>query len=398
MPDLVDAPVKSGGSKTFSVADGVSIKARRENDDWGVFDEDWGFRIHDVPKEFRTEKKYQNFVLANKEEREHKLILKSHPFNIVIEPTNVCNLQCPLCSTGVDAKTRKKGVLDLENFKNLINQIKETCLQLALQNWGEPTLVKELPEMIKYASDNGIYTRLSTNFSIKYKDGYIEELMTSGLGILVIDLDGTTQEIYEKYRKNGNLETVLRNTRQVVKIKQEKKLKFPIIQTRMLVMKQNENQIEDFRELSKQLKVDEMELDNIQLNPNTAAKEWLPKNKKFVYETYLKQKKPSPCHWPWSGLTINWDGGVSPCCIVDDQNSDFGNVFEEGMMGLWNNEFYVSSRSEFSQTKNMTKLTICNICKNDTHNPNLFRVGDTFSITMNPKTELRGSKLINIKP
>jgi len=65
-------------------------------------------------------------------------------------------------------------------------------------------------------------------------------------------------------------------------------------------------------------------------------------------------------------------------------------------MGLWNNEFYVSSR--FSQTKSMTKLTICNICKNDTHNPNLFRVGDTFSITMNPKTELRGSKLINIKP
>jgi len=33
MPDLVDAPLKSGGSKTFSVADGVSIKARRENDD-----------------------------------------------------------------------------------------------------------------------------------------------------------------------------------------------------------------------------------------------------------------------------------------------------------------------------------------------------------------------------
>ena len=47
--------VRLGASKTYSVADGVSIKARRENDNWGQFDEDWGFRIHDVPTKFRTE-------------------------------------------------------------------------------------------------------------------------------------------------------------------------------------------------------------------------------------------------------------------------------------------------------------------------------------------------------
>ena len=29
------------------------------------------------------------------------------------------------------------------------------------------------------------------------------------------------------------------------------------------------------------------------------------------------------------------------------------------------------------------KFVICNACKNDTHNPNLLRVGDTFSLTLN---------------
>ena len=174
--------------------------------------------------------------------------------------------------------------------------------------------------------------------------------MKSGLGILVIDLDGTTQEIYEKYRKNGNLQTVLDNIKEVVKIKKDNSLKFPIIQTRMLVMKHNEHQIEQFKKISNELNVDEMELGNIQMNPNT-AKKWLPKNQEFVYETYIKERKITPCHWPWSGLTINWDGGVSPCCIVDDQNSDFGNVFDEGLKKLWNNDFYISSRSEFSKEK-----------------------------------------------
>ncbi len=390
---MVDAQITEGASKTYSVADGVSIRARRENDQWGQFDEDWGFRIHDIPIEFRSQKKYDNYILAKQEEKEKKIILKSQPYNIVIEPTNICNLQCPLCSTGIGAQTRKKGVLELENFKLLIDQIKETCLQLSLQNWGEPTLVLDLPEMIKYAHDNNVFTRLSTNFSIEYPKGYLENLIKSGIGRLVIDLDGTTQEVYEQYRRNGKLEYVLKNTAEVVKIKQENNLKVPIIQARMLVMKHNEHQINEFKELSKGLKVDEMELGNIQINPGT-AKQWLPDNKEFVYESYLKEKEIKPCHWPWSGLTINWDGGVSPCCIIDDQDTDFGNIFESGLTNLWNNEYYVSARSEFSDTKKMTKLTICNVCKNDTHNPNLYRVGDTFSITMNPSTKYRGSKLI----
>ena len=215
--------------------------------------------------------------------------------------------------------------------------------------------------------------------------------MKSGLGILVIDLDGTTQETYEKYRKNGNLHTVLENIKEVVKIKKDNSLKFPIIQTRMLVMKHNEHQINQFKKISNELNVDEMELGNIQMNPNT-AKKWLPKNQEFVYETYIKERKVTPCHWPWSGLTINWDGGVSPCCIVDDQNSDFGNIFDEGMKKLWNNNFYTSARSEFSKEKQISQFTICNMCKNDTHNPNLFRIGDTFSITNNPNVEFRYTK------
>ena len=388
--NLKEKAIAVGGSKRYSVADGISIKSIKKNDEWGVFDEDWGFRIYDVPEEFRTDKKYGNFILAKQEEVEKKLTLESMPYQIDIEPTNICNLHCPLCSTGVGAKTRKKGMLEFNKFKMLIDEVKETVLQLSLQNWGESTLVKDFPKMIHYAYDAGIFMRLSTNFSIEYTDSYFEEFIKSGLGRLVIDVDGTTQDIYEKYRQGGKLETVLNNIRHAMQIKRENKLKYPIIQAKMLVMKHNEHQIDDFRDLAKNLEVDEIELGNIQLNPNTAAEKWLPSNAEFVYKTYLGERRTTPWHWPWSGMVINWDGGVSPCSIIDDQGSDFGNVFTDGgVKNVWNNEYYVSARSEFSPIKKMNKSTICNICKNDTHNPALLRVGNTFSLTRNKNIQFR---------
>ena len=50
-------------------------------------------------------------------------------------------------------------------------------------------------------------------------------------------------------------------------------------------------------------------------------------------------------------------------------------------------EYYDSARSEFAKTKEMSKFTNSNMCKNDTHNPNLFRVGDSFSLTLNRSTQ-----------
>ncbi|EPA05316.1 radical SAM/SPASM domain-containing protein [Candidatus Nitrosarchaeum limnium] len=368
------------GTKIISLSDSISVVTKKENELWGAINEKWGFIFNEIPQEFLSKKKYENFLLARKEEEERKIRLKSKPYHYVIEPTNICNLHCPLCSTGINAETRSKGTLTLEKFKILIDQIKDVALELYLQNWGESTLVKLLPDMIKYASDNKIFVNLSTNFSIDYSNEYLENLLKSGLGKLVIDVDGTTQEIFEKYRIGGKLETVLKNIRTAVKFKKENNLKFPIIASKMLVMKHNEHQIDDFKKLSKELDVDEIELNNIQINPNT-AKSWLPNNPEYRYASYDKSRTVEPCHWPWSGFVVNWSGDIAPCCIVDDSDSDFGNIFEEGLEKIWNNEYYVSARSEFSNNKEMTKFTICNMCKNDTHNPNLFRVGDTFSIT-----------------
>jgi len=179
------------------------------------------------------------------------------------------------------------------------------------------------------------------------------------------------------------LQLVLNNINKAVELKKKMNVPFPKIEVSMLAMKHNEHQFDDFEEFAVELGVDHYQIDKIQVDPNSkASKSWLPTNKEFIYDTYEDGNSDSPCHWPWSGMVINWDGNISACCIVDSPKADFGNVYEKSVMEIWNNDFFVSSRAEFGNQKQIIKQTICNICKNKPHNIMLKRVEDTFAITL----------------
>ena len=335
-------------------------------------------------------KKIKNFLISCIEEKNFNTRLESMPYRLIVDPTNACNLGCPLCPTGLGASTRKKGILKFEKFKKLIDEVKEYCIEIHLYNWGEPTLNKELTKMISYSNECGIWSRISSNLSLKFNDSYLDGLVKSGLSLLHIDIDGLDQDVYEKYRKKGDLKVVLSNLKKIVNIKEKYKSKKPIIELSMLAMRQNEHQHDKFLKMGKEFKADELKIDKIQHNPNMDEK-WLPLNKNLIYNTYeggsatshsAKDNEKKQCHWPWSGIVVNWDGGVNPCCIIDDPKADFANTNNKSIKEIWNSEEYISSRSEFGDEKEITKKTICNVCKNQTHSKRLNRVSKTFAIKL----------------
>ena len=125
---------------------------------------------------------------------------------VMIEPTNICNLQCPLCPSGNGTLKREKGYMYFDVFKKIVDDIYKTAFMVVLWNQGEPYLNKEFSKMVKYASDRGLFTLVSTNGNIDYD---AEEVVNSGLDSMIVSLDGTTQESYNKYRINGKLDKVL---------------------------------------------------------------------------------------------------------------------------------------------------------------------------------------------
>ena len=66
-------------------------------------------------------KKFPNYIAVKVSK---KLKLKKPiglPYTIMIEPTNLCNLQCPLCPTGARTLKRPLGQMEIDTFKKIVD-------------------------------------------------------------------------------------------------------------------------------------------------------------------------------------------------------------------------------------------------------------------------------------
>ena len=205
------------------------------------------------------------------------------PMSISFEPTTSCNLRCPECPSGLREFTRPTGMLKQDFFKQTIDDIYKDILYLIFYFQGEPYLNKNFLEMVKYASSKGIYTATSTNAHY-LTDEVAKKTIESGLDRLIISIDGTTQEVYQQYRRGGHLDKVIAGAKNVVKWKKELNSKTPFIFFQFLVVKPNEHQIEEIKKLGAEIGVDEVRFKTAQVydyenDPNNL----IPENEKFLW-------------------------------------------------------------------------------------------------------------------
>ena len=186
------------------------------------------------------------------------------PISISFEPTTSCNLRCPECPSGLRAFTRPTGMLDNVFFRQTIDELHRDLLYLIFYFQGEPYLNTAFLDMVKYASEKGIYTATSTNAHY-LTDMNARKTVESGLDRLIISIDGTTQDVYTQYRVGGNLSKVIEGAKNIVKWKKELKSKKPFVFFQFLVVKPNEHQIEDIKKLAEEIGVDEVRFKTAQV-------------------------------------------------------------------------------------------------------------------------------------
>lgn len=328
------------------------------------------FFVHTASQFFEhsTPRKFVNMigVKAQKWVKVDKVI--GMPFLYTIDPINVCNLHCPVCSTGLGILGRSRGKISLENYKKVIDQVAPYAYKVILYNWGEPFLHPDIFEIIQYASSQRIEVQISSNLN-RFSQEMSEKTVQSGLDTLLVSVDGATQEVYEKYRRSGNLSRVIENLRILVETKRRLGSSKPFIFIRMLVNRYNESQIDEMRRLAESIGVDAFTVGVLYVDTNNPdqIEEWLPENAK--YSAYKKSSEKLTNVWHcadlWEGMTINWDGGVAPCCWLQDEKNDFCNAFEQPIRDIWNSDAYISSRRVFAlgRAKAGPISTICTRCK-----------------------------------
>ncbi|HWY11290.1 MAG TPA: radical SAM/SPASM domain-containing protein [Bacteroidia bacterium] len=299
-----------------------------------------------------------------------KPFIKALPISISIEPTTSCNLRCPECPSGLRQFTRPTGMLDQDFFKKIIAELKNTLVNLTFYFQGEPYLNPKFLDMVKHASENGIFTITSTNAHY-LNDENARKTVESKLDKLIISVDGTTQETYEQYRIGGDLNKVIEGTKNIVKWRKELKSKRPLIVFQFLVVKPNEHQINDVYKLAEELGVDDVKLKTAQVYDFENGNSLIPDNEK--YSRYaknvsgkwsIKNKLLNQCWRMWSGCVITWDGLIVPCCFDKDAKHQLGDLKEQSFKKIWLSDGYNNFRR--SILKSRKEIDICTNCTEGT--------------------------------
>lgn len=295
------------------------------------------------------------------------------PTSLMIEPTNMCNLKCPLCPTGLGVLNRVKRSMTIDEFKKIIDQVKGRVKEIVLWHYGEPFVNKKILEMIEYATKRKISIITSTNGHFFTSPEYCEKIVKSGIQRMIVAIDGADQEAYEKFRVGGNFEKVTQGVRWLVAAKKKLKSKTPYIEMQFIVMKHNQHQKQEMKNLATHLEVDyfiekEVGLHGEDLTFFDMRDQFLPKEQDGRF--YLDEKGkpqingiiPNFCEWPYRYSVINSDGNVVPCSLDMHSKHIMGNVFQEDFFKIWNNKKYQDFRNQLRL--NRKDIDMCRVCTN----------------------------------
>lgn len=296
----------------------------------------------------------------------NKPVIWGFPYTVTIEPTVLCNLKCPECHTGAGMTKRESQSIDHELYREIIDEIKSTTLYLILYFQGEPLMNNNIFDMIKYASINKIYTATSTNGQHITREN-AERIIGSGLDRLIISVDGTDQETYEKYRRGGSLNKLLEGTRILSDLQKKSSAEKPEIIFQFLVFRHNEGQVEEIKKLGKKTGADRVWIKSAQvIHPNEGT-DLIPVNQEYSrYKTdgkgvlNLKGHLRNRCRRLWRTTVITTDGLVVPCCF--DKNGEYvmGDLKEHNLTDIWKNQNYMNFRTRLFIDRG--SIEICNNC------------------------------------
>jgi len=280
--------------------------------------------FHDYERYLKYRYAYEMFPIQHKVEK--------FPPVVQIEPTSVCNYRCVFCYQTdprlSDKKNGHMGMMDLETFKSIIDQIKGNVEGVTLASRGEPSVNKKLPDMLQYMSGKFLAAKINTNAYL-LDEKLAHAICDADLQTLVFSADAAAEPLYSKLRVNGNLDRVVRNVGAFHEIKEKYYPNSKLI-TRVSGVRVDSNQNMGDMEKFWHRYVDQVAF--VDYNP------W-----ENVYDSDFKDID-TPCSDLWRRLFVWWDGKVAPC-DVDYLTTLFNEtVHASSVSEIWNGKAYQELR------------------------------------------------------
>lgn len=321
-----------------------------------------------------TTEQSENTKLNQKEMSEGVQLLKSKPQRLVLELTNACNLRCIMC--GRDEAKFSLTTFDIDILKCLspiLNEIEE----VTLFGWGEPTLHPQFEEILAFLDNYPVKKYFVTNGM--RLDKIKEALFKYHVDIMAISLDGAKPETNNSIRVNSDLEFIVKELKDIVRIKKENGLKYPYMNFVMTMFDRNIEELPDLVKLAADIGLDEVKgvyltvfsenlLNESLYNKKDKVKRIFSETEQIGEKLGIKVKLPylqgediagnnnhKDCFTAWRDFFVGSDGYIRPCQSNSAKFFKFDKnlSFEE----MWNSKEYQNFRA------NVNSSLMCEGCK-----------------------------------
>ena len=299
--------------------------------------------------------------------------VKHMPVFISVEPADYCQLSCPQCPVGMrggkSLEVRgdrlevrgERTLLSPDLFRRILSETAPFVWTVQFYFQGEPLLNRDLPEMIRLAHDEGLYTIVSTNAQSLTRE-MAQRLSDAGLSKLIVSMDGATQESYEQYRVGGKLQRVLDGLRYMREAGGK-----TTIELQCLRLRSNEHEWDVFRRHYREWGADRLTFKTAQFYDYEHGNDLMPSDERYsryhrgsdnIYR--LKHGFSGRCHRLWTGCVITAKGDVVPCCYDKAAAHSYGNILTDNLCNIFHSD--KAKRIRRAIVHSADGLDICRNC------------------------------------
>lgn len=259
-----------------------------------------------------------------------------YPRKIIVEfQGGTCPLRCKKCyvfGEHVKGKVRVQK-MPLENAKKLIDDIAQLNPVPAIQPFlaTEPFANEDLREIIPYCTSKNVPLNIITS-GVLLNDEWMD-LLIAYLGrnsTISFSLDAVTEETYEKVR-GGGLYSLAEVEKKIEYLIKYREIKGPRVTVSFTYDEDNYKEKDIFLNKWKNV-VDAVRISCV-VDSERKIPDFFRKKDKA-----LDLNKKDICPYLEETIVIDSGGEVRICCMDVFGETYFGNVFEEGIMAIWNGE------------------------------------------------------------
>jgi len=302
------------------------------------------------------------------------------PVCVYLEVTNRCNLLCETCPRTFEA-LEPPADMSWRLFTSIVDQLPGLA-RAVLHGVGEPMLVRNLPRMIRYLKERGVYVLFNTNGTLLAPKKR-SEIIETGLDELRVSLDAAEAQSFFKVRGKNFFDRIVRNVGEFTTLQNEIGAATPRVSLWLTGLKETVGQLPEFVRLAARIGVKEVYLQRLVFDDLGRG---LAREASSLFERTQREEEDaiaaaqevgralgvaidasgatepgislqrgqgeapwSACRRPWSLMYFTAHGRALPCCIAPFSARGYetytlGDATQQSLREIWNGAAYQDFR------------------------------------------------------